>query len=127
VVVNAPGLTPHGARRRLRLRGADRNRCTRVDRLAVLVIADSERVLLTEGVNEIGRSRESTVWLEGAQVSRHHARITVRHGTALIEDLGSTNRTRVNDAPLAGPTPLADGDSIQIGRAFLIFRVSESS
>ena len=33
----------------------------------------------------------------------------------MIEDLGSTNGTYLNDEPLTGPQPLHDGDRIRIG------------
>jgi pSer/pThr/pTyr-binding forkhead associated (FHA) protein len=33
----------------------------------------------------------------------------------VIEDLGSTNGTYLNDSPLSGPQPLHDGDRIRIG------------
>ena len=33
----------------------------------------------------------------------------------VIEDLGSTNGTYLNEEPLSGPQPLHDGDRIRIG------------
>ena len=33
----------------------------------------------------------------------------------VIEDLGSTNGTYLNESPLSGPQPLHDGDRIRIG------------
>ena len=33
----------------------------------------------------------------------------------MIEDLGSTNGTYLNDQPLTGPQPLHEGDQIRIG------------
>ncbi len=53
--------------------------------------------------------------LEDPFASTRHAKIT-RHGrTVVIEDLGSTNGTRLNGEPLTGPQPLHDGDRIRIG------------
>mgnify|MGYP006282149991 CR=1 FL=1 len=53
--------------------------------------------------------------LEDQFASSRHARI-VREGAALIlEDLGSTNGTWLNDEVLGGPTPLHGGDRIRIG------------
>ena len=47
--------------------------------------------------------------------STRHARIS-RHGHVLvIEDLGSTNGTYLNEEPLSGPQPLHPGDHIRIG------------
>jgi hypothetical protein len=53
--------------------------------------------------------------LEDPFASSRHARIS-REGTLLmIEDLGSTNGTYLNEEPLSGPQPLHDGDRIRIG------------
>ena len=47
--------------------------------------------------------------------SSRHAKITRQGRTLVIEDLGSTNGTYLNDEPLTGPQPLHDGDRIRIG------------
>ena len=63
-----------------------------------------------------------------AKVSRRHARISLRDGQYLIEDLGSTNGTFVNRGHrLASGErhPLKDGDEIIVGKTFLRFRVTE--
>src|SRR5205807_9971729 len=62
-----------------------------------------------------------------AKVSRRHARISVRDGNYLIEDLGSTNGTFVNRGRRLAPGdryPLKDGDEIIVGKTFLRFRVT---
>lgn len=62
-----------------------------------------------------------------AKVSRRHARISLRDGQYLIEDLGSTNGTFVNRGHrLASGErhPLKDGDEIIVGKTFLRFRVA---
>lgn len=55
-------------------------------------------------------------------VSRRHSAISLRGGTAFIEDLGSTNGTFVNGRRIASPTALADGDAVSIGPQRLTFR-----
>ena len=63
-----------------------------------------------------------------AKVSRRHARIVVRSGNYLIEDLGSTNGTFVNRGRRLAPGdrhPLKDGDEIIVGKTFLRFRVAK--
>lgn len=63
-----------------------------------------------------------------AKVSRRHARISLRDGQYLIEDLGSTNGTFVNRGHrLASGErhPLKDGDEIIVGKTFLRFRVTK--
>lgn len=66
----------------------------------------------------VGRSRECDVWINEAEVSKHHARIVLGGPTLLLVDEGSTNGTFVNDEPLAKgkPTPVKNYDAIRFGR-----------
>jgi DNA-binding winged helix-turn-helix (wHTH) protein len=80
---------------------------------------------LQEGENTIGRDPHCDVFLETPAVSRRHASIRVdsRAGTVLLQDLGSTNGTRLHGSPIAEPTPLADGDVITVESVELKFRL----
>jgi hypothetical protein len=53
--------------------------------------------------------------LEDPFASTRHARIERQGSVLLIEDLGSTNGTYLNEEPLQGPQPLHHGDRIRIG------------
>jgi len=53
--------------------------------------------------------------LEDPFASARHARISLEGHVVVIEDLGSTNGTYLNDEPLRGPQPLHSGDRIRIG------------
>ena len=53
--------------------------------------------------------------LEDPFASSRHARISRQGHVIVIEDLGSTNGTYLNDELLTGPQPLHDGDRIRIG------------
>lgn len=53
--------------------------------------------------------------LDDPFASSRHARISREGHVVVIEDLGSTNGTYLNDHPLDGPQPLHDGDRIRIG------------
>ncbi len=65
---------------------------------------------------EIGRSHTSDVSLpDVASISRHHARLGYVGGAVLVEDLGSTNGTWVNDQLIAAPTVMRSGDRFQVG------------
>lgn len=66
----------------------------------------------------IGRSEECDVSLPDRQVSRYHARIAWQGEGYLVEDLGSKNGTHVNGQEVSEPTPLQDGDEIQIALRF---------
>jgi pSer/pThr/pTyr-binding forkhead associated (FHA) protein len=53
--------------------------------------------------------------LEDPFASSRHARISREGRVIVIEDLGSTNGTYLNEEPLNGPQPLHPGDRIRIG------------
>jgi len=68
---------------------------------------------LTEGA-VLGRG-DVEIRLEDPFASSRHARISREGRVLVIEDLGSTNGTYLNEEPLSGPQPLYDGDRIRIG------------
>ena len=68
---------------------------------------------LREGAT-LGRG-DVEIKLEDPFASSRHARISCQGQVVVIEDLGSTNGTYLNDQPLTGPQPLHDGDQIRIG------------
>jgi pSer/pThr/pTyr-binding forkhead associated (FHA) protein len=53
--------------------------------------------------------------LDDPFASSHHARIFREGHVFVLEDLGSTNGTYLNEEPLGGPQPLHAGDRIRIG------------
>jgi diguanylate cyclase (GGDEF)-like protein len=74
---------------------------------AVIAIEEEQQLF-------VGRSRETQVQLDDQGVSRVHCRI-VRSGDFIdVEDLGSTNGTRLNGEPM-GIARLEPGDRLQIG------------
>ncbi len=74
---------------------------------------------LDSDVIHIGRSSRSDVHLPDATVSKSHAEI-VRAGDGwLIRDLGSRNGTRVNGVEAREPTPIKDGDVLEIGKVIV--------
>jgi hypothetical protein len=68
---------------------------------------------LTSGAT-LGRG-DVEIRLEDPFASSRHARITPQGHIVVIEDLGSTNGTYLNERPLTGPQPLHAGDRIRIG------------
>jgi DNA-binding winged helix-turn-helix (wHTH) protein len=88
-------------------------------------LAWNDRTLvLSPGENVIGRSPECSTWVDAAGVSRRHARLRLdtQSGTAVIEDLGSTNGTFVNETRVESPVSLRDGDLVHLGTVPLTFR-----
>jgi hypothetical protein len=68
---------------------------------------------LSDGAT-LGRG-DVEIRLEDPFASSRHARISRQGRTVVLEDLGSTNGTYLNNEPLTGPQPLHDGDRIRIG------------
>jgi hypothetical protein len=62
----------------------------------------------------LGRG-EVEIQIDDPFASARHARISRQGHVLVIEDLGSTNGTYLNEEPLSGPQPLYDGDRIRIG------------
>lgn len=71
------------------------------------------------GVLDIGRECDGEV-LDDAEVSRRHLRLTGGPGGLTVEDLGSSNGTKVNDHLLTEVTPLRPGDVIMLGRTKIV-------
>ena len=82
---------------------------------------------LTDGEHIAGRDAECSLVIEGTTVSRRHARITVAHGAATIEDLDSTNGTHVNGERISAPKRLVPGDEFTLGSEVLRLRVRSVS
>jgi DNA-binding NtrC family response regulator len=70
---------------------------------------------LTEGRPVvIGRGRTADIPIRERSLSRHHARVQLRDGQAWIEDLQSTNGTKLNGEPIQC-SQLAVGDVATLG------------
>lgn len=70
----------------------------------------------------LGRSSSNQVVLADAMASREHAMVRRNAtGHCILNDLGSTNGTRLNGRPVTTPTELKTDDVIQIGRHLLRF------
>ena len=68
-------------------------------------------------VTTVGRAPGSALVLNDSFVSANHAVLTWREGQWWLQDLGSTNGTFLNEAPVVdGEVPVRYGDVIGIGR-----------
>jgi hypothetical protein len=61
------------------------------------------------------------IHLEDPFASTRHARLVRQGAVVVIEDLGSTNGTYLNEELLDGPRPLHPGDRIRIGDSTFIY------
>jgi pSer/pThr/pTyr-binding forkhead associated (FHA) protein len=84
-----------------------------------------EEITLPEGAHTIGRTLESTLRLEGEEVSRTHARLLVRSTQCEIVDENSRNGTFINGKKIKAHY-LCNGDIIQVGKFNLQF-ISDTS
>jgi DNA-binding winged helix-turn-helix (wHTH) protein len=94
---------------------------------SIEVLWMKQSVPLTDGEHIAGRDAECSLAIDGTTVSRRHARITVAHGAATIEDLDSTNGTYVNGARITAPVRLVPGDEFALGTEVLRIRLRSSS
>ena len=63
----------------------------------------------------LGRGDQAEIRLEDPFASSRHARLVRQGGIIVLEDLGSTNGTYLNEELLGGPQPLHPGDRVRIG------------
>jgi hypothetical protein len=70
-----------------------------------------------------GRGDTAEIRLEDPFASSSHARVYEQGKILVIEDLGSTNGTYLNEELLDGPRPLHPGDRVRIGDSEFTFEV----
>jgi transcriptional regulator with GAF, ATPase, and Fis domain len=63
----------------------------------------------------IGRGDDNVLRLYDETASRHHAVLRLEGDRAVLEDLGSSNGTRVNGSPVRRTVLLSHGDEIAVG------------
>ncbi len=69
----------------------------------------------------LGRGEQAEIRLEDPFASSRHAQISRQGAVLVIEDLGSTNGTYLNEELLGGPSPLHPGDRVRIGDSEFTF------
>jgi hypothetical protein len=77
--------------------------------------------------NDIGRGADVPIFLDDNKIGRSHSTVKYEKDSAgslqfVLYDLASTNGTFVNDKKIVSPTPLQDGDRIQVGDTELVFK-----
>ncbi|MDX2035476.1 MAG: FHA domain-containing protein [Isosphaeraceae bacterium] len=83
----------------------------------------SSTIKLAGGVTTAGRQEDCQLRIKSSQVSRKHCRIYEKDGVLMVEDLGSSNGTFVNNERIDGACVLDPGDEIAIGP--ITFRVEK--
>lgn len=91
--------------------------------MPTLILQIDNRVLKTCAVDQrasIGRLPDNTVVIDNASVSARHASVFRDGDHFVIEDLASTNGTRVNGKRVSRHT-LQNGDLVRIGKHTIVF------
>lgn len=81
---------------------------------------EEDRLLhFIQGNVAIGRDPDCDCVLTHGTVSARHARLAFHHAQWWVDDLLSTNSTKLNDEPLQMPTVVVNGDTIKCGQITL--------
>jgi DNA-binding winged helix-turn-helix (wHTH) protein len=94
------------------------------EKVLAWLIGELGRIPLRLGENLLGRGGEEVTEIDDTTVSRRHARLTLRHSDALLEDLDSKNGTWLRDERVTGTVVVADGDVVRFGSARFTFRIA---
>jgi serine/threonine protein kinase len=80
---------------------------------------------LHQDTTTIGRIGGNDIVILDGTVSRHHARLTFNSSTGQwsVEDLGSSNGTFVNRAPVKRATPIPNGAELRLGDVLVAFEM----
>lgn len=105
------------------IKGSNRKkrRTSKVFGLEVVKIEEANQVLKigslipVKNILTIGRREDNLLILQSQYISGYHAKIYVKNNEFFIEDLNSTNGTKVNNKIISKPTYLKSGDEISIG------------
>jgi hypothetical protein len=88
-----------------------------------LLLMGGKRLVVGPGGVTMGRSRQCDITVDDANVSRTHAEVRPRGGSWVLNDLGSTNGSRLNGHRVEGSEVLKPGDEIELGTMVLRFEL----
>ena len=83
--------------------------------VAKVTLPDDRKITLGKDTLIIGRLAECDIAFDDSNVSRRHAEIKAVAGGFAVNDLGSTNGTKVNGVTITFERALRDGDIISVG------------
>ena len=126
--VRAVVIDLYGPRERQRGRPRERSKPARKGRGAptkVVVLNEGGSRVSTHrltGALDIGRDSACAIRPDDTYLSQQHARIFERNGSWVVEDLGSTNGTYLNQQKVTVPSQISPGDRIRVGKTVLEVR-----
>lgn len=74
----------------------------------------------------LGRDPGCDIPIMDDTVSTRHAQLTYHHGQWWLDDLASTNGTKLNESIITMPTVITSGDEIKCGGTHLTISLSET-
>lgn len=80
-----------------------------------------DRIFIDKPEFVFGRESGSDFKVDDNSVSKKHAKVTNRNGIYYIEDLNSSNGTKVNEVLIKNPVELAEGSQVKLGSKVYIF------
>lgn len=80
----------------------------------------SQTLLFSQSDLVIGRDPDCECLLDDATISAQHARLLYHHNQWWLEDLQSTNGTKLNNDLVKTATVVVNGDTIQCGQTVII-------
>jgi len=83
----------------------------------------SQALQFSQGDILIGRDPQCEVVLEDAASSARHARLSYHHNQWWLEDLQSTNGTKLNNETVQTATIVVNGDTIQCGQTVILVSI----
>ena len=85
---------------------------------------DLEKVLAEVGTDTLvlGRSKDADITIADEEISRRHLEFRLVKGQWAVEDLGSTNGTRLNGDELLKRAVLHSGDELRVGATTIDYR-----
>ncbi len=85
----------------------------------VLAVTNLQKRLefpLVEGENAVGRAMDVQIRIDDSEISRRHAVLTLRDGVVKARDLGSTNKTFVDEAEVTTQVVCPPKSQIRFGK-----------
>ncbi len=88
----------------------------RIRRLRIITEGPNQgkSYVLQNNICTLGRTANNTIVIDNPRISRQHTKIHLLPDRAIVEDMGSTNGTRLNGHLLTEPQPLMPGDVISL-------------
>jgi pSer/pThr/pTyr-binding forkhead associated (FHA) protein len=86
--------------------------------------ADPFHRFFTQSELTLGRDPACELRFDDEAVSARHAQFSFHHGQWWVEDLHSTNGTKLNQGKLTTAAVLMNGDEVRCGQATLVVRLN---